>query len=104
MGNVRLLHFSACLIMKDPGVVERWQAFSRRAGIPVSGYSTSVDWAASAIIEFTYLEMILSRGLTPQQAAEQIGKLLPFAGDVAIADGAFAPAGFRIVVPNARGT
>ena len=66
-------------------------------GMAISGYSTSVNWAASAILEFTYLEMILGSGMTPQQAAEQVQLLLPFAGDSEVPGGAFAPAGFRIV-------
>jgi hypothetical protein len=59
-----------------------------------------VDWAGSAIIEFLYLDMILSRGLTPGQAAEQVLTLLPFAGDEPVEGGAIAPAGFRIVLPE----
>jgi hypothetical protein len=98
--NVRLLHFSACLIMKDPGVVERWHAFSRRAGFPVSGYSTSVNWGASAIIEFTYLELVLAQGRSPAEAADQLLKLLPFAGTKGVPGGAFAPAGFCLVTPE----
>jgi hypothetical protein len=99
-GNLRLLHFSACLIMQDPAVVARWQAFSRRAGVPVSGYRTSVNWGASAIIEFTYLELMLAQGLPPAEAADQLVKLLPFAGDEGVPGGAFAPAGFRLVTPE----
>jgi hypothetical protein len=101
--DLRLLHFSACLLMQDPAIVASWQELASRLGFAISGYSTSVDWAASAILEFTYLEMILSRGLTPEEAAAQVGRLLPFAGDDAIDGGAFAPAGFRIVVPAETG-
>ena len=93
------MHFSACLVMQDAAVVGRLQAFSRQSRAAVSGYATSVDWAASAIIEFTYLEMILSKGLTPAAAAEQVRKLLPFAGDDKIEGSPFPPAGFRVVLP-----
>ena len=78
----------------------RLQEFSRRSGAVVSGYATSVDWAASALIEFAYLEMILTKGLTPAAAAEQVRKLLPFAGDEKIEGSPFPPAGFRAVLPN----
>ncbi len=98
--DLRLLHFSACLLMQDPAVVARWRALAERLGFAISGYTTSVDWAASAILEFTYLEMILSRGMVPADAAGQVERLLPFAGDAEIEGGAFAPAGFRIVVPG----
>ncbi len=98
--DLRLLHFSACLLMQDPAVVAGWRELSSRLGFPISGYSTSVDWAGSAIIEFLYLDMILSRGMTPAQAAEQVLKLLPFAGDVPVEGGVIAPAGFRLVTPG----
>jgi hypothetical protein len=100
VANLRLLHFSACLTMQDPAVVERWRDFSRKAGFPVSGYSTSVDWGASAIIEFAYLELMLVRGLSPGDAAAQLVKLLPFAGSEGVPDGAFAAAGFHLVTPE----
>lgn len=99
--DLKLLHFSACLLMQDPAVVEQWRGLAERLGFAISGYSTSVDWGASAILEFAYLELILSRGMTPAEAAEQVGKLLPFAGEEEVPGGAFAPAGFRIVVPDA---
>ena len=98
--DLRLLHFSACLLMQDPAVLERWRELATRLGFPISGYSTSVDWAGSAIIEFTYLDMILSRGMTPAEASEQVLLLLPFAGDEEVEGGAIAPAGFRIVTPE----
>ena len=101
-GDLKLMHFSACLVMKNPAVVGRLQAFSRQSRAAVSGYATTVDWAASAIIEFTYLEMILSRGLTPAAAAEQVRKLLPFAGDDKIEGSPFPPAGFRVVLPEGK--
>lgn len=100
VGNLRLVHFSACQIMQDPAVIERWRAFSRQAGCPVSGYSTSVDWGASAIIEFTFLELMFVQGLSPVEAADQLVQLLPFAGTRGVPDGTFAPAGFRLVTPE----
>jgi hypothetical protein len=98
--DLRLLHFSACLLMQDPVVVTGWRELATRLGFPISGYSTSVDWAGSAIIEFLYLDMILSRGMTPAQAADQVLKLLPFAGDEEVEGGVIAPAGFRLVTPG----
>jgi hypothetical protein len=101
--DLRLVHFSACLVMEDPAVVESLRALSRQARLPLSGYATSVDWAASAIIEFTYLEMILAKGMTPAAAAEQVYRLLPFAGEQEVPGGAYAPAGFRLILPGDGG-
>jgi hypothetical protein len=98
--DLRLLHFSACLLMQDQAVLRGWQGLADRLGLAISGYATSVDWAGSAIIEFLYLDMILSRGMTPAQASEQVETLLPFAGDEAVEGGAIPPAGFRIVLPQ----
>lgn len=103
VGNLHLLHFSACSLMKDPAVVELFRSFSNASGTAVSGYTTSVNWAASAIIEFTYLELVLGQGRLPADAAAQLLKLLPFAGEEGVAEGAFAPAGFCIVTPGPRG-
>ena len=99
-GDVRLLHFSACLLMSDPAVMSRLQAFSDETGTAVSGYRTSVPWSASAIVEFTFLELILAQGRPPAGAAEQLHKLLPFVGDKDVPDAAFPPLGFRLLTPR----
>jgi hypothetical protein len=102
-GDLRLLHFSACLLMQDPAVVESLQSFSDASRTAVSGYSTSVNWAASAIIEFALLEMVLAQGLPPAEAAAQLLKLLPFAGAEGVPGGAFPAAGFHMVTPEPAG-
>jgi hypothetical protein len=99
-GDVRLMHFSACLLLQDPALVGSLRALSTSARLAMSGYSTSVNWAASAIIEFTYLEMILNRGMTPAEASAQVIKLLPFAGAEGVPEGAFPPAGFQLILPD----
>lgn len=100
VGDLRLLHFSACSLMKDPAVVELFRSFSNVSFTAVSGYTTSVNWAASAIIDFTFLEMVLGQGRPPAEAAAQLLKLLPFAGEEGVAEGAFSAAGFCIVTPG----
>src|SRR5262249_30617590 len=97
--HLRLLHFSACLMMQDEAVVGRLAELSRQARLPVSGYATSVDLAASAIIEVAYLELVLCRGLSAAAAAEQVRMLLPFAGDQEMPGAVFRPAGLRLVTP-----
>lgn len=98
--NLKLLHFSACQLMKDKLAAEMVRSLDKRVAFPISGYTTTVDWAASAIIEFTYFDMILLRGMTPSAAAEQVGKLLPFSGDKPIPGAAIPPAGFRLLLPE----
>jgi len=86
--SLRLLHFSSCLVGQDTG-----QAL-REAPFPVSGYTTSVDWAQSALTEFIYLDMILEKGLAPAEAAEQLLRLVRFAGTEDIPGSPYRPAGF----------
>jgi hypothetical protein len=99
-GDLRLVHFSACLLLSGADGLDLMRAFANDTRAAISGYTTSVDWAASAVIEFTYLDLVLSRGLAPAVAAKQLRRLLPFAGDTAIDDTDYPPAGFRIITPD----
>jgi hypothetical protein len=69
---------------------------------PISGYDRSVDWGASALIEFQYLDMILGRGLTPADAAQKLLGLIAYAGDADVVGSPYPAAGFRILMPNSR--
>jgi hypothetical protein len=98
--GLRLVHFSACEMMKDRLARDLMAALGGQRPFPVSGYTTAVDWAASAIIEFTYFELILMRGMAPDEAAKQLVKLVPFAGDRRVPGAPFASAGFRLLMPE----
>jgi hypothetical protein len=98
--GLRLLHFSACLAMKDGLAPEMVRTLGKQATFPISGYTTSVDWASSAIIEFAYLDMILCRGMSPARAAEQVRLLMPFSGDKHVPGAVLPAAGFRLLVPG----
>src|SRR2546423_8820756 len=47
--NLLLVHFSACLMLHDSPAGEAARKLQNLKRFPVSGYTTSVDWAASAI-------------------------------------------------------
>jgi hypothetical protein len=83
--NLKLLHFSSCLV----GLGREGAPF------PVSGYRASVDWGASALLEFTYLDLILNRGIEPAKAAALLPTLVRFAGDRAPRGSPYPAAGFR---------
>ena len=83
--NLKLLHFSSCLVGLG----------RERAPFAVSGYTTSVDWGASALLEFTYLDLILNRGFEPAKAAATLPKLVRFAADRAPRGSPYPAAGFR---------
>ena len=87
--NLRLLHFSSCLVGLDGR-----HALTRQP-YPVSGYATSVDWGASALLEFTYLDLMLNRGMDPAEAAAKLPTLLSYAGDSVAPDSPYPAAGFR---------
>jgi hypothetical protein len=83
--TLALLHFSSCLVGLG----------KEQATFPVSGYTTSVDWGASALLEFTYLDLILNRGFEPAKAAATLPVLVRFAGDDAPDESPYPAAGFR---------
>jgi hypothetical protein len=61
---------------KVPGELQRLVPGGR---FPVSGFAQPVDWAASAVSDFMYLDLILSRDLPPAKAAAELVRLMPFA-------------------------
>ena len=87
--NLKLLHFSSCLVGLDGERALTRQPF------PVSGYTTSVDWGASALLEFTYLDLMLNRGMDPAEAAAKLPALISYAGDSVTTDSPYPAAGFR---------
>ncbi|MFP6620433.1 MAG: hypothetical protein VB877_13890 [Pirellulaceae bacterium] len=98
--NLRLVHFSSCLMMKNQLAERVVKQLGKRATFPISGYTTAVDWGASAVLEFMYFELLLPRRMSPAKAAQQIKILFPTAGDKRVPGAVFAPAGFRILLPT----
>ena len=86
--NLDLLHFSCCLVGHDA------ERVFRQRNCAVSGYRTRVDWGVSAVLEFTYLDLMLNRGLDPAQAAAKLPTLISWAGDDVPADSPYPAAGF----------
>ena len=102
--NLMLLHFSACLVMKEEEEGDFAKRIQNAAPFPISGYTTSVDWGGSAVLEFNYLDMILSKGLPPAKAAEYLLKLVKYAGDSVPEGSPYPPAGFRFFSPSGKMT
>lgn len=77
-GDYLLAHFGSCDVMngKVPSELHRLVPGAR---FPISGFAQPVDWAASAVTDFMYLDLILSRDLPPAKAAEELKRLMPFA-------------------------
>lgn len=98
--NLQLVHFSSCLMMKNQLAERVVKELGRRATFPISGYTTTVDWGASAALEFMYFDLLLARRMSPAKAAQQIKILFPTAGNKRVAGAVFPPAGFRILMPK----
>jgi hypothetical protein len=98
--NVVLLHFSSCLMMQEGKASALARSLQKAVRFPISGYDRSVDWAASALIEFHYLDMVLGRGLSPAEAAEQVLHLIGYAGDKDVPNSPYPAAGFRVLMPE----
>lgn len=81
--NIQLLHFAACEVMKGTFGADLHKELGADATFPVSGYTTCVDWAGSAVSEFLFYDFILNRGMDPEQAMKQLIKAMPYVGDTA---------------------
>ncbi len=98
MNNLKLVHFSSCLVMAGRTAETILNSRSDwRDDFAVSGYTTSVDWGGSAIIEFYYLNQILENGLTPVEAAQALNRDIRFSGTTATPY--MDAAGFEIQTP-----
>jgi len=100
--SLMLAHFSSCLMMNGREGTDTASGLHALGRFPVSGYASMVNWAASAIIEFTYLNYIFEQGLQPEEAAEEVLRSLKFAGDTVPEGSAFPAAGFRILAPGEK--
>lgn len=94
--NVKLLHFAACEVMKGKFADAVQTELGADATFPISGYTTSVDWAGSAVSEFLYYDFILRRGMDPETAMKQLIKAMPYVGDTAPKDSPIPALGMKI--------
>ncbi len=94
--NMKALHFSSCLVMQKSFGREVFKLL-KDGGIQttVSGYKKSVDWAASALFEMNYFDLILSRGMAAPKASKTALIMYPALGAKQLKDSPVAPAGFE---------
>jgi hypothetical protein len=96
--GLKLLHLSSSASLSGQ---EAARAL-REAPFPVSGYTGNLDWAQRTLAEAVYLDMLLDKGLTPDNAAELLPRLVGFAGTEALAGSPYVPGGFVFVGPDTR--
>ncbi len=100
MQNLQTVHFSSCAVMAGDVPAQIASALESSPVFEgVSGYETPVDWMASALTEFTYLELLLARGLAAPVAAEVLTRVLTFAGDAEVKGSPIPAAHFRFRGP-----
>lgn len=79
--NVKLLHLGACAGLA--GDLPRQIRAAAGADFPISGFMRPVDWGGSALVDFTYLDLVLERELEPAEAVTETRRLVTFAGEKA---------------------
>jgi hypothetical protein len=77
VGDLRLLHLGSCAVLAGDAPTRIRAAAGK--SFPISGFVESVDWAASAIVDFTYMQLVLEQGMDPAAAVEATRKMLSFA-------------------------
>ena len=81
------------------GEVPRKIAAARepRERFPISGFTKPADWAGSAIADFTYLELVIGRGMDPEQAVRETRRMVKFADEDR---GTISGSGLKLFSPN----
>lgn len=78
--NVDLLHFGGCNIASGTLPEDIVAAQPPACRFPVSGFCRFADWSGSAIVDFTYLTLVLERRLSPADAVAATRESVRFAG------------------------
>lgn len=75
--NIRLLHFGACEVMA--GDAPDRIAAATGGAFPISGYANTADWGGSAVVDLTYLSLVLEHGLASPAAIDEVRRSISFA-------------------------
>lgn len=78
-GDLRLLHLGACALLAGDAPERIRTAAGPGKSFPISGFVESVDWAASALVDLTYMQLVLEQGLDPADAVAATRRMLTFA-------------------------
>lgn len=79
-GELRLVHLGGCDTLGGSMGGEILAAAAPHPAFPITGFKVSVDWAGSAIVDFTYFDLLLERGFAPEQAVRAVRSMVTFAG------------------------
>jgi hypothetical protein len=79
-GAMKLVHFGSCQVLNGDEPGKLLAAAAPHEPFPISGFRASADWAGSAIVDFTYLTLVLEKGLEPAEALRFTRGAVGFAG------------------------
>ncbi|MEM6671968.1 MAG: hypothetical protein AAF726_03940 [Planctomycetota bacterium] len=96
-GNIELLHLAGCDMLRGDAAERIWGGIPVGARFPISGYKTTVDWASSALSDFTYLTFVLMRGYAPEKAVRQTHAASPYTAEDDVEGCAFRPLGLALL-------
>jgi len=99
--DLELLHFGSCSVMGGEIPTRITDAREGAARFPISGFTRPADWAGSAVVDFTFLELVLVRGLAPHRALEATREMVSFARESS--EGPIAGSGLAIHAPRSAG-
>ena len=97
--NIKLLHLSGCGMMSGSYPRQIHTLLKDKATFPISGYKTMVAWDASALGDFTFLSLLLIRGMEPEAAARAAIVASPYLGDSLVRGSSFRPLGLTVLQP-----
>lgn len=81
VGDLRLLHLGSCAVLAGDAPDRIREAAGPGKSFPISGFVESVDWASSAIVDFTYMQLVLEQGMDPAAAVAATRRMLSFANE-----------------------
>ncbi len=79
-GELRLLHLGGCALLGGDLGEQVLASAAPHAPFPITGFKVSVDWAGSAIVDFTYLDLVLEHEMAPAAAVATVRSMISFAG------------------------
>lgn len=79
-GDLKVLHLGGCSLLGGDLGERVLSSAAPHPAFPITGFKVSVDWAGSAIVDFTYLDLVLEHDMAPAAAVDAVRSMISFAG------------------------
>ncbi len=93
--TLEALHLSGCSMMAGDVPAKIQNMLGPEQKLPITGYTTSVAWDASALADFVYLSMVLIHRMSPVEAVAQTHILAPFTREERVEGARYQALGLR---------